>query len=627
LKPENPLPTGTDRVSLLNQSSMPSRDWNQTDREYPRDLLVAQLISRQAKATPDALALQSETQSLTYGQLEDRANRLAQRLQSLGIGPDSLAGVCSPRSPEFVVAALAVMKVGAAYVPIDSDYPAGRVEFMLRDTQLTVLISRAEIARTLPAGDWQLVVPEEAGAWTPSQPQLAALAATTLRDLAYVTYTSGSTGQPKAVQITHGGLLNLIYWHLRAFSVDPTDRASQVASFGFDAAVWEIWPYLTAGASVHFADDVTRGSAKTLRDWLLTQKITVSFVPTAIAEGLIALDWPSQTSLRFLLTGAEALNRFPPANLPFSLVNNYGPTECTVVATSGVVSPDHHADRLPTIGRPIDNVQTYILDDQMEQVPVGTVGELYIGGAGLARGYLNRPAQQAEVFVPDPFSKRSGERLYRTGDLARYLQDGQIAFVGRTDDQIKIRGYRIEPNEIVSLLNQYPGVQASAIVARTDQGSGKRLVAYVASSNSQLTRGALQEHLRNQLPDYMVPATFVRLDTLPSNNSGKLDRAALPAPTSQNTITDEVYLAPRTPVEKGMVAILGMLLGMDKIGLNDNFFFLGGHSLLGTQLIARVRNTFGVELSLRKVFDSPTAGELSDEIERLLSRQHEISAD
>jgi len=199
--------------------------------------------------------------------------------------------------------------------------------------------------------------------------------------------------------------------------------------------------------------------------------------------------------------------------------------------------------------------------------------------------------------------------------------------VGRTDDQIKIRGYRIEPNEIVSLLNQYPGVQASAIVARTDQGSGKRLVAYVASSNSQLTRGALQEHLRNLLPDYMVPATFVRLDTLPSNNSGKLDRAALPAPTSQNTITDEVYLAPRTPVEKGMVAILGMLLGMDKIGLNDNFFFLGGHSLLGTQLIARVRNTFGVELSLRKVFDSPTAGELSDEIERLLSRQHEISAD
>ena len=618
--------TSADRV-LLNLTQMPSPDWNDTAREHPRDLLVTQLIGEQARATPNALALQSDTQSLTYRQLESRANQLAQRLQSMGVGPEALVGICLPRSPEMVVAALASMKAGAAYVPIDSDCPVRRLEFMLRDAQLRVLVTREQIARTLPAGEWQLLIVDEKQAEPPAQPQIPAPVATGVQNLAYVIFTSGSTGQPKAAQITHGGLLNLIHWHRRAFSVTAADRASQVASFGFDAAVWEIWPYLTAGASVHFADDATRGSAKSLRDWLLVQRITISFAPTAMAENLITLDWPSESSLRLLLTGADALHRYPPANLPFSLVNNYGPTECTVVATSGRVLPDQRSDRLPAIGRPIDNVQTYILDDELAPVPVGTVGELYIGGAGLARGYLNRPEQEAEAFVPNPFSALPNDRLYRTGDLARYLLDGQIAFVGRTDEQVKIRGYRIEPNEIVSLLNQFPGVQSSVVVARADNGGDKRLIAYVVSLDSQLTRGALQEHLRAQVPDYMVPVAFVRLDSLPLNASGKLNRSALPAPTSQNTIADEIYLAPRTAVEKRMVSILATLLGLEKIGLNDNFFFLGGHSLLGTQLIARVRNTFGVELSLRKVFDSPTAAELSDEIECLLSSRHEISAD
>jgi amino acid adenylation domain-containing protein len=614
---------GAETVSFMNSTSIASPDWNNTSREYPQDLLVAQLVSEQAQKAPNALALQSDTKRLTYGELDDRANQLARRLQSLGVGPEALVGICLPRSPELVVAALATLKAGGAYVPMDSEYPVRRLDFMLHDTQLRVLVTDRQIARTLPSGNWKVLLldDEESGTAAPLQPVSVGA-----ENLAYVIYTSGSTGQPKAVQITHRGLLNLIYWHRRAFSVVPTDRASQVASFSFDAAVWEIWPYLTAGASVHFPDDTTRGSARALRDWLLTQKITIGFVPTAMAESLVALEWPSQTPLRLLLTGADALHRYPPASLPFSLVNNYGPTECTVVATSGEVLPDSRPDRDPTIGRPIDNVQVHILDEDLKQVPVGAVGELYIGGAGLARGYLNRPEQEAQAFVAHPFS-RSAQRLYRTGDLVRYLPDGQIAFVGRTDEQVKIRGYRIEPNEITSLLSQYPGVESSVVVARADNGGDKRLIAYVVSSDPQLTRGTLQEHLRAQLPDYMVPAAFVRIDALPLKSSGKLDRSALPVPTTLNTIADEVYLAPRTAVEKRVVSILAELLALERVGVNDNFFFLGGHSLLGTQLIARVRGIFGVELPLRKVFDSPTAAELSDEIERLLSAQHEISAD
>jgi acyl-coenzyme A synthetase/AMP-(fatty) acid ligase len=327
-----------------------------------------------------------------------------------------------------------------------------------------------------------------------------------------------------------------------------------------------------------------------------------------------------------LLTGADTLHRYPSSNLPFALVNNYGPTECTVVSTSGAVLPSAETDQQPTIGRPIDNVQVHILDEQLNPVPVGVTGELFVGGDGLARGYVNRPDQDAEAFISNPFSDSKGDRLYRTGDLARYLPDGQIAFMGRTDEQVKIRGYRIEPNEIVMRLNQYPGVQVSQVVAREEASGEKRLVAYLVSSEAQLTRSALQDYLRSYLPDYMVPVAFVRIESLPLKASGKVDRALLPDPSSDNTIEDDVYIAPRTAVERRVVSILAELLGTERVGVNDNFFFLGGHSLLGTQLIARARDSFRVELPLRTVFDRPTAAELSAEIERML-RMDGISAD
>ena len=599
---------------------------NETSGSDSLDMLVPHLISEQARKTPDALALECQIERLTYSQLEGWTHRLAHRLQALGVGPDVPVAICLQRSPEMAIAALAVMKAGGAYVPMDPDFPAERLQFMLRDTQAKVLITQEQNPGRLPSGDWQVVlVDRERVSSSQRVPELQSVSIGP-EDLAYIVYTSGSTGRPKGVKITHRGLLNLIRWHCRAFSISSADRASQVANVGFDAAVWEIWPYLTAGASVHFPDDETRGGSRALRDWLLEHKITVSFVPTSLAENLIAEEWPTQVPLRLLLTGADTLRRFPPANLPFRLINNYGPTECTVVATSGVVLPDARPDSQPAIGRPIDNVQTYILDEQLQPVPAGTVGELYIGGAGVARGYLNRPEQDAEYFVPNPFSSPPNHRLYRTGDLARYLPDGQIGFVGRIDDQIKIRGYRIEPSEIMTVLNQYPGVQASMVVARADTKDDKRLVAYLVSSDSQLVRNDLQDYLRTYLPDYMVPAVFVLLDSFPLNSSGKIDRSMLPAPTALNTIGDQVYVAPRTAVEKQMVSILAELLGMERVGVNDNFFFLGGHSLLGTQLIARARDTFGIELPLRTVFDWPTAAELSVEIERMIGGER-MSAD
>jgi len=322
------------------------------------------------------------------------------------------------------------------------------------------------------------------------------------------------------------------------------------------------------------------------------------------------------------------LHRYPAPGLPFAVVNNYGPTECTVVATSGEVLPNDHPDRKPTIGRPIDNVQIHILDDELRPVPAGQIGEVYIGGAGLARGYRNRPDLDGEKFIPNPFNRAANERLYRTGDLGRYLGDGQIAFVGRIDSQIKIRGYRIEPNEIISVLNQHPGVQASVVVARDDAAGNKQLVAYVVPTRgAQLSYASLVLFAREYLPGYMVPGLFVQIDSLPVNSNGKVDRASLPAPDPTNIIGDQGRGRPQTAIEKRIVRILGDLLGIEGIGTNDNFFFLGGHSLLGTQLIARLRDAFGVELSLRRVFDSPTAAELAREIETLLASETRASAD
>jgi amino acid adenylation domain-containing protein len=588
-----------------------------------RDL--PQLVAAQAASTPNAPALIAGSEVVTYGELNDRANKLAHRLIALGVGtrnPDNLVALCLDRSVTTVVCALAILKAGAAYLPLDPSYPAERLAFMLRDAQPRVLITRQALAEILPTGRWAVLAIDCDDTRLAGLPTDCPNSDITSEDLAYVIYTSGSTGQPKGVEITHGSLMNLVSWHQSTFEITSGDRASLLAGVGFDAAVWETWPYLAAGASIHLPDDCTRLSPELLRDWLVAEEITVSFLPTALAERVMTLEWPLDTSLRILLTGAEALRHRPSPDLPFKFVNNYGPTECTVVATSGLVSPNSGNGTVPTIGRPITNTDVYILDENLQCVPVGTAGELHIGGAGVARGYLNRPELTSEKFIRNPFTSNgpeSSSRLYKTGDLARYLENGEIAYLGRIDDQIKILGHRIEPNEIVAVLNRHSGVQASVVIAREDAGSEKLLVAYVVpSSLYQLSKADLRSFLCEELPDYMVPATFVVIEGFSLTQNGKLDRADLPAPTVENTLRDEEFIAPRTPIEKRVAVMLSDLLGIDCVGVTDNFFMLGGHSLLGTQLISHIRSTFGVELALRTLFDAPTIEELAIEVERLL---------
>jgi amino acid adenylation domain-containing protein len=480
-----------------------------------------------------------------------------------------------------------------------------------------VLVTQQYLASHLAPQKAQIVCLDADAAVLVQQSKTDPISTVTSDDLVYVIYTSGSTGRPKGVQITHKSLLNLVFWHQHAFAVTPVDRATQVASPAFDATGWELWPYLTIGASVYLPDEETRVSPMLLRDWLVQHGITITFLPTALAEGVMALDWPSTSSLRFLLTGADMLHRYPSLSLPFTVVNNYGPTETTVVATSGHVPPTEHVDTPPSIGRPISNTQIYILDEHQQQVPIGEPGELYIGGAGVGKGYLNRPELTAERFIPNSFSDEPCARLYKTGDLARFLPDGQIAFMGRTDHQIKIRGYRIEPNEIVSVLNGHPAIQSSLVVAREDISGDKRLVAYIVLvPGIQVTAGSLREILAHHLPDYMIPTAFVVLEALPLTPNGKVDRAALPAPDSANTLLDEIIAAPNTPTERRLVEIVAPLLGLEQIGVDDNFFLLGGSSLMGTQIIMQVTDFFGVDLSLRTLFEVPTIRQLSIEIEQ-----------
>ena len=579
---------------------------------------VAELVAAHAAAAPKAIAITDDGRVMTYGELDERANRLANYLIELGVGPEAIVGLCLDRSLLSVVSALAVLKSGGAFLPLDPAYPIERLLFMLNDAQPSVVITLDADAKNISRGRWKVLSIDGNETY---ENYSADVPATTFssEQLAYVIYTSGSTGQPKGVEITHAGLLNLIAWHRTEFSVTPSDRASHLASVGFDAAVWEVWPYLTAGASLHLPDETTRVSPEQLRDWLVKERIAISFLPTALAERVMALEWPRQTALRFLLTGADTLHRYPASSLPFELVNNYGPTECTVVATSGRVRPDIDAKGLPTIGRPIANTSVYILDENLREVQPGAEGELCIGGVGVARGYLNRAELTAEKFIPDPFSLEPHARLYRTGDLARYLDNGEIAYLGRVDEQINILGYRIEPAEIERVLNRHSAIESSVVVARGIFGEERRLVAYLVMSNGPVpTPLELRRLVTSELAQYMAPSIFVRLDKLPTMPNGKVDRLGLPEPDVDNTLRDERFIAPRTAIEKRLAMILSSVLNLNEVSVNDNFFLLGGHSLLGTQLLARVRSTFGIDLTLRALFESPTIAELSREIENLI---------
>ena len=554
-------------------SSLPSLEVN---------MCVHDLVTAQAIATPDAIAIVAGDQYLSYGELNARANQLAHLLRSHGVGPDVPVGLCMERSIDLGIAALAILKAGGAYVPLDPSYPPNRLATLLEDSGTLLLVTQPVVARQLPAGKWQTIVLDADGLASADYPSTSPVAETKPGNLAYIIFTSGSTGHPKGVQITHASLSNLVSWHLNAFKVVHGDRATLQSSPGFDAAVWELWPYLAAGATVHVVDEAVRAIPERLRDWMVRNGITITFLPTVLAERMMDLPWPPETPLRVLLTGADTLRRYPRADLPFALVNNYGPTECTVVATSGTIYSAESSDELPPIGRPIDGTQIYIVDEELKPVPSGTAGELLIGGAGVARGYLGLPEFTGQKFVPNPFNDDGDARLYRTGDLGRFLPDGRIAFMGRMDEQIKIRGHRIEPQEISAVLERHPEIHASCVSAYSDHLQEKRLVAYVVpAKETRLSPSELRKFVGQYLPDYMVPSTFVQIAQLPLSSHGKLDRAALQEPTTANVLDDDSFETPQSQIEKSLAVFLTSLLGVARVGKDDNFFDLGGHSLMG----------------------------------------------
>lgn len=584
----------------------------------PIDASVPQRVAAYARQTPNAPALESDLGRMSYGELGRAADRLAAHLRRLGIGPDVPVGLCLPRSLERIVAVQAIWRAGGAFVALDPAWPAERLRSLIDDAGAPVVIAEAAGADQLAGlGLTTVVLARDAAAIDAGAP-LDAPQAPGPESLAYVVYTSGSSGAAKGVEITHGNLLNLVLWHQSAFGVRPGDRASHIAGLGFDAAVWEVWPYLASGASVVLADEAVRTSPEALGGWLAQQNIDVAFVPTTLAEPLLAFPWPQDAALRFLLTGADTLHSYPPAGLPFALVNNYGPSECAVVATSGIVDAGGAENILPPIGRPIANTQIHLLDPDGEPVADGRVGEIVIGGLGVGRGYRNRPDLTEERFAPDRFSARPGARLYRTGDLGRRLPDGQIEFHGRVDDQVKIRGHRVEPDEVTAALNRHPSVAASAVVAR-ETGCLRSLAAYVVPAAGRAPDpDELREFLAALLPEYMVPASFVRLDALPLTANGKLDKAALPEPGYADLAGQAPSRAPQTPTEERLAEIVAAVLGLERVGVDDNFFLLGGHSLLATQVVMRARAAFGVELTLRHLFEAKTVANLAEAVEGLL---------
>jgi len=604
-----PLLAEAERRQLLS-------GWNDTRVDFGCGALAHRLFEAQAARTPDAHALAFGDTRVTYGELNARANSLARYLRARGVGAEVRVAIFMERAVESVVGMLAVSKAGGAYVPLDPSYPKERLAFMLADARAQVLITVERFARDLPEHAARVVC-LDADAEAVGLEDSADLAGDVAADnLAYIIYTSGSTGLPKGVQMSHGALLNLVRWHLRAFAITAADKATHLAGVGFDASVWELWPYLTAGASLHLLDDETRTSPERLVGYLSTRGVTVSFLPTPLAESVLALDWPEKASLRLMLTGGDKLHRHPSGTKPFALVNNYGPTENAVVATSGPVPCGEDLTASPSIGRPISNVQVYLLDIHGRPVAAGTTGELYIGGASLTRGYLNRPAQTAEKLVPHPFSAEPGARLYRTGDLARHLPDGRIEFLGRLDQQVKIRGFRIELEEIESVLAAHPALREAAVLAREDSPGDRRLVAYVvAAREPPPSAEELRGHLKEKLPDYMIPPAFLFMSALPLTANGKLDRRALPVPDSGRPAGGSSRVAPSTPVEEVLAKIWCEVLVLDRVGAEDNFFELGGHSLLMTQVASRVRESLQLELPLRTLLEAPTVSSLAGMVE------------
>ena len=597
-------------------------EWNDTKRDYPKDICIHQLFEEQVEKSPDAVAVVFENQQLTYRGLNARANRLAHYLQKQGVGAESLVGICVERSLEMVVGILGILKAGGTYVPLDPSYPKERLRFMLEDAQVAVLLTQQQLANDLIEdsysrssildrpikvvcldADWKVIAEE--GEQNP-------VTGITPEHLAYVIYTSGSTGTPKGVAIEHRNTVALLSWAKEVFTDSELSAVLASTSICFDLSAFELFVPLSCGGRVVLVENALQ-----LYETANANQVTlINTVPSVMTTLIRAGRLPD--SVRVVNLAGEPLRPelvqelYQTATVE-KVYDLYGPTETTTYSTFTL----RVTDRPATIGRPICNTQVYILDSNLQPVPIGVPGEIHIGGGGVARGYLGRSELTKEKFISNPFSDDSNSRIYRTGDLARYLPDGQIQFHGRADNQVKIHGFRIELGEIESVLGQHPAVRQAVVNARENVPGDKRLVAYVVSRKEEAcTTSELRHFLRLKLPEYMIPSAFVLLDSLPLTANGKVDRQALPAPDQNRVAAEQSYVAPRNPAEELLANIWAEVLKLEKIGIHDNFFGLGGHSLKATQVISRVRKALRLDLSVRVLFEAPTIAELASRIEQ-----------
>jgi len=631
-----PLLTTPERYQQLVQ-------WNNTDRSYDFDFCIHQLFEAQVEKTPDAIAVVYEEQQLSYSALNEKANQLANYLQSMGVKPEVLVGICMERSLEIVIGLLGVLKAGGAYLPLDPGNPADRLSFMLDDAQVPILLTQSNLKQTLPEISAQIICLDD------ELETLSQFSSENIKcevsgeNLAYVIYTSGSTGTPKGAMNTHRGICNRLLWKQEAYQLTVDDKVLQKTPISFDVSVWEFFWTLLNGASLVIARPGGHQDSAYLAQIIFEQKITtLHFVPSMLQVFVEEQGIEEKcASLKRVFSSGEALT-FDLQKRLFNRLNNiqlhnlYGPTEAAIDVTYWQCQRESLVNQIP-IGKPIANTQVYILDLHLNPVPIGVPGELHIGGFGLARGYLNRPELTAEKFISNPFNKAPDARLYKTGDLAYYLPDGNIIYLNRIDNQVKLRGFRIELGEIESVILQHPEIRETAVIVREDQPGDKRLVAYLVFKKQKVMAGILRQFLSKKLPEYMLPSAFVSLEVIPLTPNGKADYYALPIPDiTENTRTD--FVSPSSPTEEILATLWAEILRVDHVSIDDNFFELGGHSLLATQVISRIRDTFSVDLPFHSFFESPTVERLaikitqshaekieSNEIDELLSELAELS--
>lgn len=607
--------TEQERHKILNE-------FNQTHSEQPEQSLIHELIESSAANNPDDIAVSSDNGKLTYAELEKRSNQLARYLQKQGVAADVLVGLCTERSIEMIIGIVGILKAGGAYVPIDPSYPIERQSFILQDTKTPVLLTQDKLVRQLPEHnasvvcldtDWNKIAKED-------ETRLDA-SGLTPGNLAYIIYTSGSTGKPKGVLISHSNLVHSTNARLQYYP-DKVSGFLLLSSFAFDSSIAGIFWTLTQGGRLVLPGEGLERDVSRIVELIRANSIShVLGLPSLYSLILTESNEDSLSSLKAVCVAGEECPRQLLKDhfekLPeVQLYNEYGPTEGTVWSSVYHCKLED-VDRQIPIGKPINNVQIYILNKSMCPVPIGVPGELHIGGAGVAQGYLNRPELSEEKFVTNPFSTPGAPLLYKTGDLARFRNDGNIEFLGRIDHQVKIRGYRIELGEIEAVLRDHPSVNEVVVLAREDQPGEKRVVAYIESHHhSPATINDLRDYLYSKVPDYMVPSAFVMMDALPLMPNGKINRKALPEPGHERPDLGTDFEAPRTPVESIVAQIWADLLGMEEISIHDNFFELGGHSIMATRLISKIRETFQVEVPLHMLFDAPTVAGF---VEQLLS--------